>query len=96
MRWFTRNVVPNPAMKTMLWLSLPIADYETYIADYVRALEVERTDEWCTCEWIVHPDDMNKARGLRRKRRGETSLDCPIHTKEGFLIGFIKYVNKRV
>lgn len=62
------------------------------VAEYVGLIEKEVTNRICKCEWIVHPEDMNKEEGKRRIRKGETALDCPVHTKEGFLIGFFVWV----
>jgi len=62
------------------------------VAEYVRLIEAERTNRICKCEWIVHPDDENKPEGQRRVRKGEAALDCPVHTKEGFLIGFFRWI----
>lgn len=31
----------------------------------------------------------------RRQRRGEAHLECPVHTKEGFLLGFFKWLIER-
>lgn len=111
--------------------------------EYVSNMETERTNDWCKCEWLVHPEDegidptvcsacghpraLHKGlpdepmactkrieRGKysetpsatcvcedwvdppkRRLRRGETHPECPIHTKEGFLLGFFEWLAKR-
>lgn len=63
-----------------------------FVAQYVRLVEAETTNRICKCEWIIHPDDENKTEGHRRIRKGEPALDCPVHTKEGFLIGFFRWV----
>lgn len=83
---------------------------------YVAAMETGESDEWCRCEWMIHPDDITVAadtcrvcgakkndnvhdtqhvlqhvfRG-RRKRRMDDAPDCPVHTKEGFLLYFIQW-----
>lgn len=60
---------------------------------YVKSLETEETTKHCKCEWIVHPDDIRKPEGqARRIRKGEATLDCPVHTKEGFLLGFLNHM----
>ena len=38
-----------------------------YVNDYTMALEVEESKEWCKCEWIIHPDDVNISAGMCRK-----------------------------
>jgi len=74
------------------YLYIDLSTVGELITGYVATIEQERTNKICKCEWIVHPDDTEKPEGERRMRRGETTLDCPVHTKEGFLIGFIRYV----
>ena len=103
------------------YISLPALDIPKLAMDYIGAMEVQRTDDWCRCEWIIHPDDTHvpdhRCRGCkatrsdkrhdeesfqfehsfqgRRKRRGEQANDCPVHTKEGFLIYFFEWVFTR-
>lgn len=62
------------------------------VAEYVRLIEMENTNRICKCEWIAHPADEGKEEGQRRVRRGEPAIDCPVHTKEGFLIGFFRWL----
>lgn len=28
-------------------------------AQYVSEMETQRTNDWCKCEWIIHPDDVD-------------------------------------
>lgn len=42
-----------------LYLSLPKKDIPQLAADYVKKLEAATTKDWCKCEWLVHPDDVN-------------------------------------
>lgn len=81
---------------TVGWLSIPLADVMQLVADYTTWVETAETAEVCKCEWIIHPDDINKKpeEGKRRMRRGDTSLDCPAHTKEGYLLGFFEWLKK--
>lgn len=116
-----------------------------WAAQYVSEMETQRTNDWCKCEWLVHPEDVeldvhncgncHHPRSLhmsgtdsyctkilnahedespipqksftedclcdawvdpprRRLRRGDTNLQCPIHTKEGFLLGFFLWAWK--
>ncbi len=75
-------------------VSIPV-DLEAAANEFVHLLETEPTSrKWCQCEWIIHPDDVNKPEGNRRLRRGEPSLICTTHTKEGFLISFVKWLAK--
>lgn len=113
-----------------IYLSLPKVDIPDLAADYVKALETATLKNWCKCEWIVHPDDVNiqamhcrdchhpaithqdketrsddgsfmpklcEECGCgeyrdRRVRKGEESKECPIHTREGFILGFFLWV----
>lgn len=43
--------------------------------------------EDCLCKGWVDPP-------RRRMRRGDTHPECPVHTKEGFLLGFFEWVFK--
>lgn len=73
-------------------LGLPMDELHTLIGKYVHMIETETTNKLCKCEWIVHPDDTDKPKGKRKIRRGEAALNCPVHTKEGFLLGFFDFV----
>jgi len=90
--------VLEPKLATALpcaYISLPALDIPKLAEEYIAAMEVQRTDDWCRCEWIIHPDDVDLPKGKRRKRRGEQADDCPVHTKEGFLIYFFEWVFTR-
>lgn len=77
------------------YISLPALDIPKLAAAYAGAMEVEETEEWCRCEWQIHPDDLLKPKGSRRKRRVDDAPDCPIHTKEGMIIYFFEWVFTR-
>lgn len=112
--------------------SIPVDGLSDMVNEYIAKMEIERTNDWCKCEWITHPDDVEldihncrtcqhphllhnlataepyMSEGIRpcskcpcdnwvdppkrRMRRGETNMECPVHTKEGFLLGFFKWV----
>lgn len=74
--------------------SIPVEGLPQMVGDYVLMISKERTLRLCKCEWIIHPDDVDKPEGTRRRRRGEPTLDCPIHSKEGFLMGFFTWMFK--
>jgi len=74
------------------YLYIDLSTVGEQITAYIASIEKERTNKICKCEWIVHPDDTDKPEGERRMRRGEATLDCPVHTKEGFIIGFIRHM----
>lgn len=68
------------------------SDVKLHIGRYVRAIEIGISDELCKCDWIIHPDDLDKPKGKRRKRRSTPHFDCPVHTREGFLFGFLEWM----
>jgi len=90
------RVLP-PALGTVPceYISIPALDIPRLAEQYAQAMESEKTDDWCRCEWIIHPDDVDKPKGSRRKRRGDQAPDCPVHTKEGMLIYFFEWVFTR-
>lgn len=60
------------------------------IQGYLEWLEAASTIEACTCEWLIHPDDLSKPKGKQRLiRTAEDHPLCPIHTRAGFLFYFI-------
>lgn len=109
-----------------VYLSLPKKDIPNWAAEYVKTLETATLKDWCKCEWIIHPDDVNiqamHCRNCnhpvnlhqdqttrdddkqfllipckecdceeyrdRRVRKGAESPECPIHSREGFILGF--------
>lgn len=83
-----------PALGTVPceYISIPALDIPDLAAKYFAAMETQKTDDWCRCEWIIHPDDVDLPKGKRRKRRGEQAFDCPVHTREGMLIYFFEWV----
>ena len=62
------------------------------VTTYVDIIEIAETEFTCDCEWIIHPDDIDKPVGTRRKRRGMESPACAVHTKTGLILGFFKWV----
>lgn len=65
------------------------------VGRYVRHIEVAPTKETCRC--IVEripkpagaPDTMPQL-----VRPIEIALDCPVHTKEGFLLGYFDFMKR--
>lgn len=47
----------NKPEQTDEFLSLPIKGLPEKIKEYVSEIETQRTNDWCKCDWIVHPDD---------------------------------------
>lgn len=79
-------------LKSIEWLCLPKKLMPALVAEFVKLLELEQTNKYCTCEWVIHPADTELAEGMRRMRKGEPALDCMVHTKEGFLLGFTHWL----
>lgn len=89
-----RPPLATPLGDDFVYLSLPKHEIPSKVAEYVSAMETQRTNEWCKCQWIVHPDDVDlPAHGerKRRMRRGDTHPQCAVHTKEGFILGFFEW-----
>lgn len=101
------------------FVSIPTSDIPRLASEYTSLLETALTSEWCKCEWIAHPDDVNVQEGMcrecgndladhqgpnaadhdhvfapRRLRPGTPSNSCPIHSKEGRILGFFEWVFK--
>lgn len=76
------------------FLALPKSDVPNLVAEFVEMLELAPTEQYCTCEWIIHPEDVANEipEGKRRKRRGAAAWDCWVHTKQGFIMGFFTWV----
>lgn len=82
---------PNPTGN----IQLVAAEIPAAVIAYVAWLEKTETKYTCTCSWTVHPDDVLKPEGKRRIHRGEPDLNCKVHTREGFLLGFFTFMNNR-
>lgn len=67
-------------------------DLREKIKEYFEKMDTVPTREWCTCPWIIHPDDHNVEEGKRRMRRQDTDDLCPIHSREGMLLYFFAFV----
>lgn len=50
-----------------LFFSIPAADIPALAAKYFSAMETEESKNWCRCQWIVHPDDINVKAGTCRE-----------------------------
>lgn len=61
-------------------------DLTSAIGRYVTHIETGETSETCKCEWL---EERNT--GLKTQRI-EENLECPVHTKEGFLLGFFRWM----
>lgn len=90
----TRTIQGVEPDSTKMWLAIPEDALLKDIARYVDSVEISATTtDNCWCEWIVHPRDVNLPKGQRRIRPGNQHPLCPRHTKEGFLFGFMRYLD---
>lgn len=90
--WFPDDLSGDFSLTGKEMLSFPKADLPELATRYVDAMETERTNRWCKCEWIIHPEDVDKPQGERRISRGAPALDCAVHTKIGFILGFFEWM----
>jgi len=74
---------------------LPMVELPPLVTQYVDIIETDKTLNHCTCEWVVHPDDVGMPEGQRRIRHGEPDLNCKVHTREGFILGFFTWLQSR-
>lgn len=74
------------------FISIPERDLIFLVDKYVQAVETGNSNTWCKCIWQIHPDDINLPKGQRRKRLVDPNPECPVHTKEGFLLYFFEWV----
>lgn len=80
---------------TFDWLCLPRDQLPALAEEYIHMLDTAETKEVCACEWVVHPDDVDKPEGKRRIRAsGLPSIDCWVHTAEGKILGFFTWLFK--
>lgn len=63
------------------------------VGRYVRHIEVSPTRQTCRCivERIPKPKDAPETMP-QLLRPVEISLTCPVHTKEGFLLGYFEFM----
>lgn len=66
------------------------------VGKYVRYIETAKTRDTCKCHTEVHPDDAKLPAGEpRRLRVIHISLECPVHSREGYLLGYFKFMERR-
>jgi hypothetical protein len=65
---------------------IPQDDLFERIGKYVTHIETGETKDTCLCEWLEEHNT-----GLKLQRV-EENLECPVHTKEGFLLGFFRWM----
>lgn len=53
-------------MSDAIKFDIPKSELVTKVWDYVRQMETQQTNKWCSCEWIVHPEDVDIPEGVCR------------------------------
>lgn len=69
-------------------------DIHELACKFVSHLDTSVTTAVCLCTWIDHPIDVQNGiqEGNRRKMIVEANRECPVHTKEGAILGFFKWL----
>lgn len=60
------------------------------ISHYTESLEVELSDANCLCDWVEVDTERGKKMVNSVRMGGSVNLECPVHTREGFLLAFIE------
>lgn len=65
------------------------------VGRYVRHIEVSPTRDTCKCivERVPKPEGAPESMP-QLIRPIEIALDCPVHTKEGFLLGYFEFMKR--
>jgi hypothetical protein len=71
-------------MSDILKFKFRTDDLFSKIGEYVTHIETGVTREVCRCEW----SEVDRSGHFQKISE---SLECPVHTKEGFLLGFFRW-----
>jgi hypothetical protein len=71
-------------MSDILKFKFRANDLFSKIGEYVTHIETGVTREVCRCEW----SEVDRSGHFQKIAE---SLECPVHTKEGFLLGFFRW-----
>lgn len=63
-----REVPPlsGQAASNAVFISVPQNDLLPLVNKYIEAMMTEESEQWCRCEWIIHPDDAAVKKGMCR------------------------------
>lgn len=64
------------------------------IREYVDYIETQETLKICKCEWIYRDSVITTE--TRVRVRSHVSLECPLHSKEGLVLGFFLWNKTQV
>lgn len=83
------------AKRAKRFVEMEDAELLDSIGRYVRHIEVSPSKQTCKCdvERVPKPEGASETMPqlLRVK---DIALDCPVHTKEGFLMGYFDWMRK--
>lgn len=60
------------------------------IEAYTASLETDLTQDNCLCDWVEIDTERGKKMVNSTRMGGSVNLECPVHTREGFLLAFIE------
>lgn len=60
------------------------------IQRYISETETAETEKICKCIW----QDTPAPNGGTRKTIKDVTADCPVHTKEGVIVGFLLFMKE--
>lgn len=58
-RYSWKTLPPADPMEHVTYIAIPECDLPALVKRYAKAMETEESKDWCTCQWIIHPDDVN-------------------------------------
>lgn len=60
------------------------------IEAYTGSLETDLTQDNCLCDWVEVDTERGKKMVNSTRMGGAVNMECPVHTREGFLLAFIE------
>jgi len=60
-------ILSGHAAANTVFISIAQTDILSLVTNYISRMETEESADWCRCEWIIHPDDVNIDRGACRE-----------------------------
>lgn len=61
------QIIAANGNKDYKYMSIPLSDVPELATLYVQAMETEVSEDWCRCEWLLHPDDRGIDKGCCRE-----------------------------
>ena len=82
MHWLRKRFIEGGKAVPML---MEYESFKNLVSEYVIGLETGLSEGSCLCSWIMVDTNYGK-----RKVKGDVNFECPVHTKEGMIIAFIR------